>query len=202
MQETVKERIDSFICEINEEINWKYLKSSRALKKRIGDLVFQIDFHSSKYNDADQIEIRSECSAYCKSYGNLPAERMIAYIPFLTDADYWWDITDDDKGKKVSLMLIKEIETKVLPIVGEMERDFSGGLKSLVYGYGFKAFFNSIRLIDERLGREEALKAAEEYAGGFTKMEKNILKGFAKGKRPLVNERNLRYMVENRLIVL
>ncbi len=86
--------------------------------------------------------------------------------------------------------------------MGEMERDFAGGLKSLVYGYGFKAFFNSIRLIDERLGREEALKAAGEYARGFTKMEKTILKGFAKGERSLVNERNLRYMIENRLIGL
>ena len=58
MSETVKEYIDSFIMDVNQIIKWKYLKSRRELKKQINELVFQIDFYSSKYNYCSDIEIR------------------------------------------------------------------------------------------------------------------------------------------------
>ena len=42
MSVSVTEYIDLFIEDVNNAINWKYLKSRRVLKKEINDIVFQI----------------------------------------------------------------------------------------------------------------------------------------------------------------
>lgn len=203
MSETVKEYIDSFIMDVNQIINWRYLKRRRELKKQINELVFQIDFYSSKYNSCSEIEIRSECRIWCKSYDrSLTMKSGIARISFGTDAKYWWDITSESSRKKVFLSIIEEIQTNVLPIVEELEKDYSSGLLKLIYRYGFDAYSNSIQLIDETLGREEALRAANEYSGNFTKMEKNMLDRFANGECCLENEKNLHYIMENHLITI
>lgn len=40
MISSAKEYIDLFISEINDEIQWKNVRSQRELKKEIGDIVF------------------------------------------------------------------------------------------------------------------------------------------------------------------
>lgn len=203
MGEVVKECIDSFIMDINHAIDWKYLKSRRMLKKQVNEIIFQIDFYSSKYNDNSRIEIRSECRVWCRRYDkSLTIKSGIANISFLAEAGYWWDIQKENSRENTFQSIIKEIQTKVLPIVEEMEKDYNSGLRELVYRYGFNAFSNSIQFIDEVLGREEAFRAAGEYSKNFSEMERNILKRFARGECKLVNERNLHYMIENQLITV
>lgn len=203
MGEVVKECIDSFIMDINHAIDWKYLKSRRMLKKQVNEIIFQIDFYSSKYNDNSRIEIRSECRVWCRRYDkSLTIKSGIANISFLAEAGYWWDIQKENSRENTFQSIIKEIQTKVLPIVEEMEKDYNSGLRELVYRYGFNAFSNSIQFIDEVLGREEAFHAAGEYSKNFSEMERNILKRFARGECKLVNERNLYYMIENQLITV
>lgn len=203
MGEVVKECIDSFIMDINHAIDWKYLKSRRMLKKQVNEIIFQIDFYSSKYNDNSRIEIRSECRVWCRRYDKtLTIKSGIANISFLAEAGYWWDIQKENSRENTFQSIIKEIQTKVLPIVEEMEKDYNSGLRELVYRYGFNAFSNSIQFIDEVLGREEAFRAAGEYSKNFSEMERNILKRFARGECKLVNERNLHYMIENQLITV
>lgn len=203
MGEVVKECIDSFIMDINHAIDWKYLKSRRMLKKQVNEIIFQIDFYSSKYNDNSRIEIRSECRVWCRRYDkSLTIKSGIANISFLAEAGYWWDIQKENSRENTFQPIIKEIQTKVLPIVEEMEKDYNSGLRELVYRYGFNAFSNSIQFIDEVLGREEAFHAAGEYSKNFSEMERNILKRFARGECKLVNERNLHYMIENQLITV
>ena len=112
---TAKEYIDSFIEDINKEINWKYLKSGRRLKKQIKDIVFQIDFYSSKFNGMDlRIEIRSECRVWCRKYGKaLTIDNGIAFIPFLTDEGYWWDITSEE-NREIVFDLLKRKWKKII----------------------------------------------------------------------------------------
>ena len=203
MSETVKERMEFFIIDVNQVIDWKYLKSKRVLKKQIKEIVFQIDFYSSKYNNDSRVEIRSECRAWCRNYDkSLTIKSAIANISFLAEAGYWWDITSEKSREEVFQSMIEEIQTKVLSIVEELEKDYSSGLKKLVCRHGFSAYSNAIQLIDETLGREEALQAADEYSRNFSEMEKNLLKRFANGECNLVNERNLHYMIENQLIAI
>lgn len=204
MSISVKEYIDSFINDINNEVNWKYLKSSRKLKKQIGDIVFEINFYSSKYNGVDShVEIRSECRVWCRKYDkSLTINSSIANISFLTNKEYWWDITGEKKRNAILQLLLQEINAKVISFTSEMETDFNNGLLNLIYDHGFSAHSNSIQLLDELLGREEALKAANEYAKAFTRAEQNTLKRFISGESDLANEKNLRYMIDNHLINL
>lgn len=204
MSISVKEYIDSFINEINNEINWKYLKSSRKLKKQINDIVFEINFYSSKYNGVDShVEIRSECRVWCRKYDkSLTVKSSIANISFLMNKEYWWDITGEKNRKAVLQLLLQEINTKVISFTSEMEADFNSGLLNLIYNHGFSAYSNSIQLLDELLGREEALKVANKYAKAFTQAEQNMIRRFISGESDLVNEKNLRYMIDNHLINL
>lgn len=204
MCETSKEYIQSFIVDINKEINWSYLKSNRSLKKKINDIVFQIDFYSSKYNDINsRVEVRSECRVWCRAYDkSLTIRSGIANIPFLTEWEYWWSILNEDNRSEVLGLLIKEIQIKVIPFVTEMERNYNSGLRKLIYDYGLNAYSNSIQLLDETLGREEALCAANQYADNFTEMEAAILRRYAKGECDLISERNLRYMIVNHFVTI
>lgn len=199
---SVKESIDLFINDINNEINWKYLKSSRKLKKQINDIVFEINFYSSKYNGNDaHIEIRSECRVWYRKYDkSLTVKSAIATIAFLTDKKYWWDITRERNRKSTLQSLIQEINAKVISCTSEMETDFNSGLLNLIYSHGFSIYSNSIQLIDELLGREEALKAAGEYSKSFTSADQRLIKSFSNEETDLVNEKNLRYMLDNHLI--
>ncbi|MCM1214564.1 MAG: hypothetical protein NC331_03550 [Lachnospiraceae bacterium] len=196
---SVKEYLDSFINDINTAINWKYLKSSRKLKKQIGDIVFEINFYSSKYNSVDShIEIRSECRVWYRKYdASNTVKSGIAYIAFLEKKQYWWDIAREKDRNAILQSLLQEINTKVIPFTSEMEADFDSGLLHLIYSHGLNAYSNSIQLIDELFGREEAIRAAREYAKSFKPMERRMIKQYANEKNTLVNERNLRYMLEN-----
>ena len=199
---SVKESIGSFINDINNEINWKYLKSSKKLKKQINDIVFEINFYSSKYNGSDtHIEIRSECRIWCRKYDkSLTVKSAIANIAFLTDKNYWWDITSEGNRKSTLQSLIQEINAKVISCTTEMETNFNSGLLKLIYSHGFNAHSNSIQLIDELLGREEALKAAGEYSKSFTPADHHLIKRYSNREIDLINEKNLRYMLDNHLI--
>ena len=65
----VDEAIEKLITSLSEAIGWKYLKSQRCLKKTVGDLVFEIDFYSSKWNSShERVEINAGFSMWNKSY--------------------------------------------------------------------------------------------------------------------------------------
>ncbi len=190
---TAKEYIDAFIAEVNEEIQWNYLKSSKTLKKKIGDVVFEIDFYSSKYNGMDaQIELRSECRVWC-NYG------MIAILPFLENWDYWWDITNSSKRQQVKKSLLAEIEKKVLSVVSVMQEDFVKGVMAIVTRNSFDRFSSSLQFIDEYVGREQAIELAKSYVDKFSSVDWMRAKSYLNGTDDLCNEHNLKYLIDNQL---
>lgn len=71
----VAEAKTRLIQELSEITGFKYLKSG-VLKKTVKDIVFEINFFSSKWNESGQsIEINAE----------LPVMVMVEYV-------YWWII--------------------------------------------------------------------------------------------------------------
>ncbi|MDE6737674.1 MAG: hypothetical protein K2K07_01070 [Lachnospiraceae bacterium] len=154
MSVSVTEYIDSFIVDVNNAINWKYLKSRRVLKKEINDIVFQIDFYSSKFNSTgSRIEIKSECRVWCRKYDkSLTVKSGIADIAFMEDKGCWWDIRDEDNRNTVLHSLLQE------------------------------------------------LAAANEYMKNMSVSEQKMIGRFMNGENDLVNERNLRYMIDYHLI--
>ncbi|MBD5475492.1 MAG: hypothetical protein HDR17_05840 [Lachnospiraceae bacterium] len=202
MSVSVTEYIDSFIVDVNNTINWKYLKSRRVLKKEINDIVFQVDFYSSKFNSTgSRIEIKSECRVWCRKYDkSLTVKSGIADIAFMEDKGCWWDIRDADNRNTVLHSLLQEINAKVIRFTMKMENDFKSGLLNLICDYGFSAYSNSMQYIDETFGREEVLAAANEYMKNMSVSEQKMIGRFMNGENDLVNERNLRYMIDYHLI--
>ena len=60
MSEKVNDTIALFISKLSETTGYKYLKSRRSLKKTIGQIVFEVLFFSSKWNDDNNIEINAD----------------------------------------------------------------------------------------------------------------------------------------------
>lgn len=200
MTTSVKEYIDSFIGEINDEIQWKHLKSSRELKKTINDIVFQIDFYSSKYNDLNaNIEIRCECHIWCKAYEKKNnVNSALFLIPILEDFEYWRDITNNNRDK-IKAEIISEIKEKIVPLATALETDYNGGIQALADIPQFSRFTNSLKLFDERLGREKAASVAQAYVKLFSELDKKLAVQYINGENKLINEHNLRYLIDNNL---
>ena len=69
MSGKANETISLFISKLSETTGYKYLKSSRSLKKTIGQIVFEVIFFSSKWNDDNNIEINADFRVTYKKYG-------------------------------------------------------------------------------------------------------------------------------------
>lgn len=201
MISSVKEYIDSFICEINDEIQWKYIKSYRELKKEIGDIVFYIGFQSSKYNNINtHIEIRSGYGVYCRAYDKVPGVDPYIFIyPFLEDHEYWWDITNSNR-EKIKSELVAEIKTKIIPLIEAFETDYSSGLQALASSGEYQRYSNSLMFFDEYLGRDKAIEIAQTYVDQFTKADRHLACQYLKGENTLINEHNLKYLIDNNLV--
>lgn len=100
---SVEEATQKFFASLAEATGWKHLKSQRCLKKTVGDLVFEINFFTSKWNAShERVEVNAEFWLRCKSYGKLPVNNVIAsmsYHPelYIPDAGYWYDISTENK---------------------------------------------------------------------------------------------------------
>ena len=201
MISSAKEYIDLFICEINDEIQWKYVKSCSELKKQIGDIVFHINFYSSKYNNLNtQIEIRSDCSVCCRAYDKIPGvDPYILGYPLLEDHEYWWDITNDNR-EKIKSEIVSEIKTKIIPLAEALEADFSSGLQALASSGEYQRYWNSLMFFDEYLGRDEAIEIAQTYVAQFTDADRHLTRQYLKGENALINEHNLKYLIDNNLV--
>lgn len=197
----VKEYINSFIQEVNEELQWNYSKSARTLKKRIKDIVFQVNFYSSKYNSSSSVELKCECQVWCRAYNKkLWADSGIGHFDFLREHTYWWDVTEAVAREEVKAQLLQEIKVKLLPIVTLMEEDFVKGVKALLEVLPIGTWDNSIRLADEYVGREIAVSMAEQLVKDLSDGMKARLRNYLEGTERLVNEYNLRYILDKGLI--
>ena len=56
MGEKVNDTIALFISKLSETTGYKYLKSRSSLKKTTGQIVFEVLFFSSKWNDDNNIK--------------------------------------------------------------------------------------------------------------------------------------------------
>lgn len=83
--------------ELSEITGFKYLKSG-VLKKTVKDIVFEIYFFSSKWNESGQsIEINAELRLIYKTYGKLPVDNVVASMSYQPENGYWYDISTESR---------------------------------------------------------------------------------------------------------
>ncbi|MCH5262284.1 MAG: hypothetical protein J1F42_05170 [Lachnospiraceae bacterium] len=134
---SVEEATQKIYTSLSEATGWKYLKSQRCLKKTVKDLVFEIDFFSSKWNLSHQnVEVNAEFSISCKNYGKLPINNVIAtmsYCPELYDPNggYWYDISTEEKLCSVYEDLNSRIQSTAVSLYTEFENDYLAATENL-----------------------------------------------------------------------
>lgn len=191
-----------------QSTGWKYLKSQRCLKKIVKDLVFEIDFFSSKWNTSYQsVEVNAELRLWCKSYGKLPVNNVIAsmsYHPelYIPDGGYWYDISTEEKLKFTFEDLNRRIQQTAVNLCKEFEKDYLAATEKLLKEY-FDEYNVHLDFIADKLGISIIQEKAQDIYNHLSdEMKQQALeyKNGARNKTWMINRCNLKYIIDNDLI--
>lgn len=205
---SVEEATQKLFLSLSKATGWKYLKSQRCLKKTVKDLVFEIDFFTSKWNLSHQrVEANAEFRLWCKNYGKLPVNNVIATISYYpesyhSDDGYWYDISTEKKLLSAFEELNSRIQSTAVNLCTQFENDYLAATESL-----FKKHFDEYNVhldfIADKLGISAIREKAQEiYDSISDEMKRQALeyKNGARNKAWMINRSNLRYMIDNDLI--
>lgn len=138
---------------------WKFLKSQQCLKKLVKDMVFEIQFFSSKYNCSyESVEMNCELRIWCKKFDKCDnVNSAIGVYTFRPENGYWYDISDEEKLERVLTELKEEIEEYAISLVEKFEDNYEEGIKALAEPemqeiYKMQHFKNFERLYHEVIG--------------------------------------------------
>ena len=202
----VDEAIEKLLTSLSEAIGWKYLKSQRCLKKTVGDLVFEIDFYSSKWNSShERVEVNAGFSMWNKSYDKkLNVNSITATMMYTPENSSWYDISDEDKLENVFAKLKERFEKTAVYLADMFEQDRTEAAEKLLdeHFYEYNAYFD---LIADILGKDAIKNKAQEFYDRLSADEKQQAVDYISGSRKkkwMLNRSNLRYIIDNGIITL
>ena len=130
---TVTEAQEKLYASLSAYTGWKFLKSQRCLRKRIGNIVFDISFYSSKYNASGEcIEANCEFEFWNAQFDkSCTVNSKIGFAFFQPPNAYWYDISTETK-LTVAIDDIKgKIDAYVIPLVIRFEDDYCEAMNYL-----------------------------------------------------------------------
>lgn len=205
---SVEEATQRLFTGLSETTGWKYLKSQRCLKKTVKDLVFQINFFSSKWNLSHQsVEVNAEFKLWCKNYGKLPVNNVIAFMSYRPDlhdpnGGYWYDISTEQKLLAVFEDLNSTIQNTAVSLYSKFENDYLAATEYLFREH-FDEYSVHLDFIADKLGISVIQEKAQEiYDSLSDEMRRQVLeyKNGARNTAWMINRCNLKYIVDNDLI--
>lgn len=184
---------------------WNFLKSQRCLKKTIGDLVFQINFFTSKWNVSfERVEVQCECQMWCKKFDKtLNVKSQIGYYQFNPLNAEWYDISDERKLTIAIEQISKHLDKTVLPLCKAFEEDFTYAAIQLAEENNFKKYHIRLQFLDVYAGREYVYKLAQDYVDSLSDVMKQDMVKYKQGDRSkswMINPSNLKYIIDNDLL--
>ncbi len=207
---TVDEATQKLYTGLSETIGWRYLKSQRCLKKIVEDLVFEIDFYSSKWNlSHHSVEVNAAFILWYKRYGQLPIDNVIAEISYRPELyrtcdGYWYDISTEEKLNSAFKDLNYRIQNTVVNLCTQFENDYLTAAESLLKEH-FEKYSVRLDFIADTLGisaiKEKAQEIYDNLSDGMKKQVSDYKNG-AKNKAWMINRNNLKYIIDNDLIDL
>lgn len=188
-----------------EYTGWKFLKSQCCLKKTVGDIVFQIDFYSSKWNYSyESIEIQCELQLWCKKFDkSANVHSHVGYYTLKPEQKEWWDISDEEQLKFTIEELCKMLDEAVIPLCKEFEENFKDAAIRLADESLFNKYHIQLRFLDVYAGRENIQECIKNYLNSLTDAEKQQIESYKQGDRSkawMINPSNLKYIIDNNLI--
>ncbi len=199
---SVTEATQKLYTGLAESTGWKYLKSSRSLKKTVEDLVFKINFHSSQWNFSGQsVEVNADFYLKCKSYGKLDVNNVIALISYRPDSGYWYDISTEEKFDHTFQELNNAIQNTAVNLCTQFENDYLAATECLLREH-FDEYRVSLDFIADKLGISTIEAKAHEIYDGISEEMKRQVSDYKNGiinKDWMVNRCNLKYIVDKDL---
>lgn len=203
---SVEEATQKLLTKLSEAIDWKYLKSQRCLKKTVKNLVFEINFFTSKWNLSHQkVEVAAEFHLRCKNYGKLPVNNVIAtisYHPENPEGGYWYDISTEKKLLSTFEDLNDRIQKTAVTLCTQFESDYPVATEILFRDH-FDEYMVHLDFIADTLGISVIREKAQEiYDSLPAEMRREALayKNGVKNKAWMINRNNLKYIIDNDLI--
>lgn len=200
---SIEEAMQKLLIGLSETTGWKYLKSQRCLKKVVKDLVFEINIFASKWNLSHRrVEVNAEFRLWCKNYGNLPVNNVIATISYHPDDGSWYDISSDEKFRSAFEDLNNQIQKTAVNLCTQFEQDYLVAVESLLNDY-FDEYNVYLDFITDKLGISVIQnKVREIYNGISDEMRRQALayQNGARDKAWMINRSNLKYIMDNDLL--
>lgn len=200
MSGKVNETISLFISKLSETTGYKYLKSSRSLKRSVGQIVFEVLFFSSKWNDDDNIEINADFRVSYKKYGAASTiHGIVASKCFRPDTGYWFDISSEDEFEKTLNYFEIELQTTVVDLSNRFDKDFKDACQYLLEEK-FNVYHVFLDFLMDVLGEEKVMYRVNEFIEQLSESDKQQIADYKKGiknKTWMLNRSNMRFVVDN-----
>lgn len=112
---------------------WKFLKSQQCLKKTVKNMIFEIQFFSSKYNCSyESVEMNCDFNFWYRKYDKCcNINSIIGCYSFRAENGYWYDISDEEKLEQVLVELKKKIKEYALSVTERFEEHYEAALEFL-----------------------------------------------------------------------
>ncbi len=189
------------IYELSTVTGFKYLKSG-ILKKTIKDVVFEINFFSSKWNALGQsIEINADLRIIYKKYGKLPVDNVVASMSYNPTDGYWYDISTESNWLETQDILEQRFRETAMDLVNRFEEDYNAAIQYLFFE-GFEKYNVYFDFVADNLGQEVIKdKAQKMYDGLSDEWKEQVIQyqNGARNKSWMLNRCNLKYIVDNNL---
>lgn len=130
---TIDEVQEKLYTSLSEYTGWKLLKSQRCLRKRIGNIVFDICFYSSKYNVSGEcVEANCEFEFWSKEFDKIcNVNSKIGFVFFQADNNYWYDMSTETKLNDAIDDIKKKFDDYVIPLIKVFEKDYCDAITYL-----------------------------------------------------------------------
>lgn len=130
---TVAEAKEKLYTSLSEYTGWKYLKSQCCIRKRVGDIVFDINFYSSKWNVfGEHIEVQCEFAFWSKQFDKIcNVNSKIGFVSLQPKNNDWYDIYTEKKLHAAIVDLKGKIDDYAIPLVKRFEDDYCDAIAYL-----------------------------------------------------------------------
>lgn len=197
----VEEAKTRLIYELSIITGFKYLKSG-VLKKTVKDIVFEINFFSSKWNvSGESIEINADLRLVYKKYGKLPVDNVIASMSYNPTDGYWYDISTESKLHETRSILEQRFRETAMDLANRFEDDYDAAIQYL-FLEGFEKYNVHLDFVADNLGQAIIKDKAQQMYDGLSDEEKEQVIQYQNGARNkswMLNRCNLKYIVDNNI---
>ena len=151
-----------------------------------------------------RVEVNAEFKLWCKNYGKLPVNNVIAAISYHPElynpsGGYWYDISTEEKLLCAFEDLNSRIQNTAVSLYTQFEADYLAAAESLFREH-FAEYNVHLDFIADKLGLPVIQEKAQEiYDNLSDEMKRQALeyKNGARDKMWMINRNNLKFIIDS-----